>query len=133
MAGPMTATVETLTAEVRVLMVGSRQVTLSVYRQLDKCRLAEFIPMGRVNATPRCRPPKDPDYAKRSVCQQHGLVECHRRIELVGKDLAGNLVRAEAAPPPYAISIPGSFDTDDAHRDFSRLLSLPLIVLAGLK
>jgi hypothetical protein len=31
-----TATVAVLTAEVRVLMVGSRQVTLSVYRQLDR-------------------------------------------------------------------------------------------------
>tara|TARA_R110001583_G_scaffold55916_7_gene169549 strand:+ start:5409 stop:6200 length:792 start_codon:yes stop_codon:yes gene_type:complete len=30
-----TATVETLTAEVRVLMVGKRQVTMSVFRQLD--------------------------------------------------------------------------------------------------
>jgi hypothetical protein len=30
------AKVEVLTAEVRVLMVGSRQVTLSVYSQLDE-------------------------------------------------------------------------------------------------
>ena len=35
MTNTTTATVETLTAEVRVLMVGSRQVTLSVYNQLD--------------------------------------------------------------------------------------------------
>lgn len=44
-----TATVETLTAEVRVLMVGNRQVTLSVYRQLDKVDLMEIEPFGRVN------------------------------------------------------------------------------------
>ncbi len=31
-----TAEVQVLTAEVRVLMVGSRQVTMSVYRQLDE-------------------------------------------------------------------------------------------------
>ncbi len=43
-----TATVETLTAEVRVLMVGSRQVTLSVARQLDWCDLSEMEPFGRV-------------------------------------------------------------------------------------
>ena len=30
-----TATVETLTAEVRVLAVGNRQITLSVAKQLD--------------------------------------------------------------------------------------------------
>jgi hypothetical protein len=32
---PKTAMVEVLIAEVRVLMVGSRQITLSVFRQLD--------------------------------------------------------------------------------------------------
>lgn len=44
-----TATVETLTAEVRVLMVGNRQVTLSVYRQLDRVPPALIEPFGRVN------------------------------------------------------------------------------------
>lgn len=43
------AVVETLTAEVRVLMVGNRQVTLSVYRQLDLVELEEMEPFGRVN------------------------------------------------------------------------------------
>jgi hypothetical protein len=43
------ATVETLTAEVRVLMVGSRQVTLSVFRQLDWIDYDEIEPFGRVN------------------------------------------------------------------------------------
>jgi hypothetical protein len=43
-----TATVEVLTAEVRVLQVGSRQVTLSVYRQLDHVPAAEIEPFGRV-------------------------------------------------------------------------------------
>jgi hypothetical protein len=43
-----TATVETLTAEVRVLMVGSRQVTLSVYNQLDEVPYADIEPYGRV-------------------------------------------------------------------------------------
>jgi hypothetical protein len=43
-----TATVETLTAEVRVLMVGKRQVTLSVYRQLDTVDLPLMEPFGRV-------------------------------------------------------------------------------------
>lgn len=43
-----TATVEALTAEVRVLMVGSRQVTMSVYGQLDHVNYDEIEPFGRV-------------------------------------------------------------------------------------
>lgn len=42
------ATVETLTAEVRTLVVGSRQVTLSVAKQLDVIPLARLELMGRV-------------------------------------------------------------------------------------
>lgn len=48
MSGIATATVETLTAEVRVLMVGSRQITQSVAKQLDECNFGELVPMGRV-------------------------------------------------------------------------------------
>ena len=44
-----TATVETLTAEVRVLMVGSRQVTLSVAKQLDEVQPDDIIPFGRIS------------------------------------------------------------------------------------
>jgi len=43
-----TATAEVLTAEVRVLQVGSRQVTLSIYRQLDWVPAGEIEPFGRV-------------------------------------------------------------------------------------
>src|SRR2546430_1925472 len=42
------ATVEVLTAEVRVLQVGRRQVTLSVVRQLDWVDAADVVPFGRV-------------------------------------------------------------------------------------
>jgi hypothetical protein len=49
MTNSTTATVETLTAEVRVLMVGSRQVTLSVYGQLDEVGPEDIEPFGRVN------------------------------------------------------------------------------------
>ena len=44
-----TATVETIQADVRVLMAGSRQVTLSVFRQLDIYKYIDIVPMGRVN------------------------------------------------------------------------------------
>lgn len=43
-----TATVETLTAEVRVLMVGNRQITQSVAKQLDTVKLSGIEPFGRV-------------------------------------------------------------------------------------
>ena len=49
-----TATVETLTAEVRVLMVGKRQVTMSVFRQLDTVDWEEWETLelfGRVRGT----------------------------------------------------------------------------------
>jgi hypothetical protein len=46
------ATVEVLTAEVRTLHVGSRQVTLSVYRQLDWVPADEIEPWGRVQDKP---------------------------------------------------------------------------------
>jgi hypothetical protein len=69
------ATVKTLTAEVRVLMVGNRQVTLSVYRQLDEVDDTELEPFGRVNDS------KD------------------RCIWVVGRSrTTGELVRAKAVP-----------------------------------
>ena len=43
-----TATIEILTAEVRTLQVGSRQITLSVYRQLDDATPDNCDPFGRV-------------------------------------------------------------------------------------
>jgi hypothetical protein len=49
MTASKTATVETLTAEVRVLMVGSRQVTLSVYGQLDTAEYEDAELFGRVS------------------------------------------------------------------------------------
>jgi hypothetical protein len=47
----LTATVEVLTAEVRTLVVGNRQVTQSVYRQLDHINPEAIEPFGRVNDT----------------------------------------------------------------------------------
>jgi hypothetical protein len=47
--GQYDAHVQVLTAEVRVLMVGSRQVTMSVYNQLDWIEPYAIEPFGRVN------------------------------------------------------------------------------------
>jgi hypothetical protein len=75
-----TATVQTLTAEVRVLMVGSRQVTLSVYRQLDYCPPDEIEMFGRVRA----------DKTLPSGC-----------IELVGRTSDGALAASRTFPPSW--------------------------------
>jgi hypothetical protein len=45
----VTATIEVLMAEVRTLLIGRRQVTLSVYRQLDSVDPYEIEPFGRVS------------------------------------------------------------------------------------
>jgi len=47
--GISTATIETLTAEVRVLMLGSRQITISVANQLDWRPLERVEPFGRIS------------------------------------------------------------------------------------
>lgn len=69
-----TAQVEVLTAEVRTLMVGSRQVTLSVYRQLDDVSPLLITPFGRV---------------------RDGKAE-KGDIQVVGVDEGGNLVRSHS-------------------------------------
>jgi hypothetical protein len=56
MSTTTTATIETLTAEVRTLIVGSRQVTLSVAKQLD------IIPLSRLRIFGRVHISKDRDY-----------------------------------------------------------------------
>ena len=47
------ARIDVLTAEVRVLMVGSRQITVSVARQLDQIEPGDIEPFGRVRTGAR--------------------------------------------------------------------------------
>ena len=56
-----TAHVEMLTASVRTLMIGSRQITLSVAKQLDIVENYKIKPWGRVKVD--------------SLCKQYGVVE----------------------------------------------------------
>jgi hypothetical protein len=56
MTATITATIETLTAEVRTLVLGSRQITLSVAKQLDIIPLSRLTIFGRVHIS------KDRDY-----------------------------------------------------------------------
>ena len=80
--GRRDARVQVLTAEVRTLVVGSRQVTLSVYSQLDEVEFEQIEPFGRV------RPKNGDDY-----------------IWLVGRHRAdGALVRAKIPAPGEAMA-----------------------------
>lgn len=79
-----TATVETLTAEVRVLMVGSRQVTMSVAKQLDEVAPDDIIPFGRI-----------------STGTKNGFAEANK-IEVIGRsEEDGSLVRSKALRMRY--------------------------------
>lgn len=132
MTGSKTATVETLTAEVRVLMVGSRQVTLSVYGQLDWVRYDQIEPFGRVR-------PKDALWG---------------RVYVVGRAADGSLVRSQLFAPWRWISdngpkikrrdpraddaalwrdIGADYDGDTPRQVAGEWEALPLIVLAGLR
>lgn len=118
MTGISTATVETLTAEVRVLMIGSRQVTLSVYKQLDVVPLHTMTPFGRVN------PAADDSQLSGSV------------IRVVGADRDGNLVASwfsKTAGRRFYDT--GGFWANEelAEQTWDDLEDLPLIVLAGLR
>jgi hypothetical protein len=74
---PRAAEVQTLTAEVKALMIGNRQVTLSVYRQLDEVEPDEMEPFGRV------RDSRDSEYAVSAVGRHRttgALVRASRRF-----------------------------------------------------
>ena len=116
------AVVEVLTAEVRVLMVGSRQVTLSVAAQLDIVHPQYIRPFGRFR--PR---------------------ETHGEIDVIGIGVNdGTLVKSWIrGRRPYG-GYPISFARYDKVRQLEELPAeiqeiydewrgLPLIVLAGLR
>ena len=110
-----TAEVQVLTAEVRVLMVGSRQVTLSVYRQLDPVAASDIEPFGRVSDDRSAKLPwprswlylpnagvrrHDGEY----LVYEHGYddrieVDQRRKLYAVGRDHDGVLVRSRLESP----------------------------------
>jgi hypothetical protein len=123
MTATTAARVELLTAEVRVLMVGSRQVTLSVFGQLDRADPRDVEPFGRVRARAHCR---EPYYGERVSAR------CPRDcLDVVGREFTTDrLVRA---------CLPRERCCRDQDADAARLrylrewAELPLIVLAGLR
>jgi hypothetical protein len=103
-----TATVETLTAEVRVLIVDSRQVTLSVYGQLDEVPCTDIEPFGRVR-------PRDAEQG---------------RVYIVGRDKeSGALVRSSAWIWDM-VREPSVREMADQRRPVSKLIYMDLSELA---
>jgi hypothetical protein len=95
------ATVQTLAAEVRVLVVGNRQITTGIARQLDVVEPGDVEPFGRV--------------AAKAIGGSPGAYE----VYVVGRSrTTGALVRARAHSATHP----------DAHAAWS---ALPLIVLAS--
>ena len=94
MGSDLEATVKTLTAEVRCLMIGNRQVTLSVYRQLDEVGCHDIEPFGRVSD------------ARDSARGQSGAVH------VVGRKMKGEaLVRSHCCPREWQETVwPDSSD-----------------------
>jgi hypothetical protein len=82
------AKVEVLTAEVRVLQVGRRQVTLSVVRQLDWAEAADVEPFGRVRTSD-----KPPGRIRAISASGSSQVKSATPIEIVGS-ASGVLVRS---------------------------------------
>jgi hypothetical protein len=88
--GAKTATVETLTAEVRVLMIGSRQITMSVFKQLDHRPVEEIEAFGRVSIP----------------VKEDGFVG----VDVTGcSSTDGTLVRAWVERPAWYSEIPDAF------------------------
>jgi hypothetical protein len=118
-----TAHVEVLTAEVRVLVVGSRQITISVYNQLDPIRPHRLDPFGRVRRRAHCWETWYPNRISRD-CPG----DC---LDFVGRTRdTGALARC---------CIPRTNVNGNTHPEWQAAVidrawdRLPLIVLAGLR
>jgi hypothetical protein len=122
--------VEILTAEVRQLTVGNRQVTLSMFRQLDNVDSDHCEPFGRVH-----------DSQAPAVGGDHGS---HLPVvHVVGRSVdTGVLVHAHRFKPKHPApwgGLPPRQSADELtryERDLARYrdwAALPLIVLAGLR
>ena len=146
--GCRTATVESLTAEVRTLMIGSRQITLSVAKQLDRVDAWGYgpdviVPFGRVKtgvkvALDRKLARRPTRITPRHECYDgnwYESFEAEPQLEVIGRS---NRPEDEGALIIFQV---------DRYSDVRELVSdaegdlavykqwelLPLIVLAGLR
>jgi hypothetical protein len=116
MSGVQTATVETLTAEVHVLKVGSRQITLSVAKQLDEVPYKDMEPMGRVRIN-RIDP-----------LNFAGVISI---IEVIGRHRQTNSLVYSSVY--MFVGEDYRLNDDERRWLYEEAEELPLIVLAGLK
>jgi hypothetical protein len=134
--------VESLTAEIRILQVGSKPITLSAARQLDSVHAADIRPFGRVRIDPKpadglievigsvdgvlarssasSREVECPGYNTRPYSHNYGLpqVVCRRHRNTSAVDASGRHAWTEYTP------------SRDIYETWE---ALPLIVLAGLR
>jgi hypothetical protein len=124
------AHIRVLTAEVRTLVVGSRQVTMSVYNQIDNVPPGEIEPFGRVS-------PKDWGYLFIYVIGRHAAAGALARSYVPRKP--ETLTRDGWGPdgtPKYQhwrAGVPGLQQEHDLAKVAAQWTALPLIVLAGLR
>lgn len=149
---PTIAQVKVLRAEVRVLMVGSRQITLSVFRQLDVVNASELEWFGRVRDPQRhddCATgfPEDTE-GDRHVIGRHRFTgaltrtninrECWWTVTLQHElDLCRSRMSYEIASRHRYEQLRTFRDGSDGSKQqwielVDRYNALPLIILAGL-
>ena len=123
MSHQASAKVETLTAEVRVLMVGNRQVTKSVYLQLDYSPPWRIAPFGRVNTGLHIQ-----------IVDHWGSREKEPvAVEVIGREIdSEELVRSYLRHDHYR-RVPQGYSPEHWNGLKERWVLLPLIVLAGLR
>lgn len=132
------ATVQTLTAEVRTLVVGNRQVTMSVFKQLDTVSDDQIQPFGRVSPPER--------YPRLHVVGRHsksgalvtanlpvtetGLVRRLCPVERSGRECRNGCSWGSKSSEHYESLKPEVERLTAVIREWAQL---PLIVLAGLR
>lgn len=141
MSGANEPTVEVLTAEIRVLQVGSKPVTLSAARQLDSVDAAKIKPFGRVRIDP-----KPADGLIEVIGSVNGILARSsaraRKVECPG--YASSSWRGYGPPSRVCARHRGTSPTDSAgthawteytpsQKIYEAWQALPLIVLAGLR
>jgi hypothetical protein len=145
--GSASATVETLTAEVRTLVVGSRQVTLSVAKQLDRLDLfcwgpGAITPFGRVKTGAKVtqeRVKAGYRHYPEHMLDSNRYFETYTtepRVEVIGRsnrdEDRGALVIFEVGPKDVTDLYSGE-GAKELNAVLAQWDELPLIVLAGLR
>ena len=134
------ATVETLTAEVRVLTVGNRQITQSVAKQLDAVPYGQIKPFGRIRFT------GDENGTVRVIGADNTGTLVKSSVLDRGDDYIAGLVeqcrvlirKAKLTKDPYHVDLLEKLDAKISYEvgqqeRADEWRSLPLIVLAGLR